>query len=98
MAAEGGHGASDSGAYIQHHLQNLQVCKAETGEWLWNDCAGNFWAMNVDSMFWSVLLGLIFVLVFRGTAKSGAQLRNRVANSRSRSAGSLAPPGTRPDR
>ena len=68
MAAEGGHGASDSGAYIQHHLQNLQVCKVD-GEWVWNDCAGNFWAMNVDSMFWAVLLGLIFVLLFRNTAK-----------------------------
>jgi F-type H+-transporting ATPase subunit a len=69
MAVEGGQGASDSGAYIQHHLQNLQVCKAESGEWVWNHCAGNFWAMNVDSMFWSVLLGLIFVFMFRGVAK-----------------------------
>jgi F-type H+-transporting ATPase subunit a len=69
MAAEGGHGAGDSGAYIQHHLQNLQVCKADSGEWVWNNCTGNFWAMNVDSMFWSVLLGLVFVFVFRGAAK-----------------------------
>jgi F-type H+-transporting ATPase subunit a len=69
MAAEGGHGASDSGAYIQHHLQNLQVCKADSGEWVWNHCTGNFWALNVDSMFWSVLLGLVFVFVFRGAAK-----------------------------
>jgi len=69
MAAEGGHGAQTSGEYIQHHLHNLQVCKAETGEWVWNQCSGNFWAMNVDSMFWSILLGLIFVLVFRGVAK-----------------------------
>ncbi len=69
MAAEGGHGPQTSGDYIQHHLQNLQVCKAETGEWVWNHCSGNFWAMNVDSMFWSVLLGLVFVLMFRGVAK-----------------------------
>jgi F-type H+-transporting ATPase subunit a len=69
MAAEGGHGASDSSAYIQHHLQNLQACKAESGEWVWNQCAGNFWAINVDSMFWSVLLGLIFVVLFRNVAK-----------------------------
>jgi F-type H+-transporting ATPase subunit a len=72
MAAEGGHGASDTGAYIQHHLQNLQVCKAESGEWVWNHCAGNFWAINVDSMFWSVLLGLVFVFVFRGAAKKSS--------------------------
>jgi len=72
MAAEGGHGGSDSASYIGHHLQNLQVCKAETGEWVWNHCAGNFWAMNVDSMFWSVLLGLIFVFFFRRAAKQSS--------------------------
>jgi len=69
MAAEGGHGALTSGDYIAHHLQNLQVCKAETGEWVWNHCAGNPMTINVDSMFWSVLLGLIFVVLFRGVAK-----------------------------
>ena len=26
-------------------------------------------AINVDSMFWSVLLGLVFVVLFRGVAK-----------------------------
>ena len=60
MAAEGGHGPQTSGDYIQHHLQNLQVCKAESGEWVWNQCAGNPMAINVDSMFWSVLLGVVF--------------------------------------
>jgi len=69
MAAEGGHGAETSSDYISHHLQHLQVCKAETGEWVWNHCAGNPMTLNVDSMFWSVLLGLIFVLMFRGVAK-----------------------------
>ena len=69
MAAEGGHGAATSSDYIAHHLQNLQVCKAETGEWVWNQCAGNPMAINVDSMFWSVLLGLVFVVLFRGVAK-----------------------------
>jgi len=69
MAAEGGHGPLTTGDYISHHLQNLQVCKAETGEWVWNQCAGNPMAINVDSMFWSVFLGLVFVVVFRGVAK-----------------------------
>ncbi len=67
--AEAGQGTSSSGDYISHHLQNLQVCKNEAGEWVWNQCAGNFWAMNVDSMFWSVLLGLVFVISFRNVAK-----------------------------
>jgi len=69
MAAEGGHGELTSSSYIEHHLQNLQVCKSETGEWVWNHCAGNPMAINVDSMFWSVLLGLVFVVLFRGVAK-----------------------------
>ena len=72
MAAEGGHGPQTSGDYITHHLQNLQVCKAETGEWVWNQCAGNPMAINVDSMFWSVFLGLIFVVLFRGAAKKSS--------------------------
>ena len=72
MAAEGGHGPQTSGEYITHHLQNLQVCKAETGEWVWNQCAGNPMAINVDSMFWSVLLGLVFVFFFRSAAKKSS--------------------------
>jgi F-type H+-transporting ATPase subunit a len=69
MASEGGHGPQTSGDYISHHLQNLQVCKAETGEWIWNQCAGNPIAINVDSMFWSVLLGLVFIVLFHGVAR-----------------------------
>ena len=71
MAVESGHGAQTSDEYIAHHLQNLQVCKAD-GEWVWNQCAGNFWAVNVDSMFFSVILGLVFVLIFRGAAKKAS--------------------------
>ena len=67
--AEAGHGPQTSGDYITHHLQNLQVCKNEAGEWVWNQCAGNMGAINVDSMFWSVLLGLIFAISFRNVAK-----------------------------
>jgi F-type H+-transporting ATPase subunit a len=69
MAAEGGHGPANSAEYITHHLQNLQVCKAESGDWVWNECAGNFWTINVDSMFWSVLLGTVFFLLFRKIAR-----------------------------
>ena len=72
MAAEGGHGPQTSGDYIAHHLQNLQVCKNETGEWIWNHCAGNPMAINVDSMFWSVLLGLIFCFMFWRVAKKSS--------------------------
>jgi F-type H+-transporting ATPase subunit a len=68
MASDSEHGAQSSGEYIAHHLQNLQVCKAD-GEWVWNHCAGNLIAINVDSMFFSVLLGLVFVWIFGRAAK-----------------------------
>jgi len=58
-----------SGEYIQHHLQNLQVCRTDNGEWLWNHCAGNPVAINVDSMFWSLFLGTVFIFLFRFSAK-----------------------------
>jgi F-type H+-transporting ATPase subunit a len=69
MASEGG--AYTSSEYIQHHLQNLQVCRAD-GEWIWNHCAGNPMAINVDSMFFSIILGLIFICLFRGVAKKAS--------------------------
>lgn len=72
MATEGGHGPQSSGDYIQHHLQNLQVCKTDNGEWLWNQCAGNPMAINVDSMFWSLFLGIIFVWLFGYAAKKAS--------------------------
>ena len=63
--AEAGHTASE---YIGHHLQNLTVCKAD-GEWVWNHCDGNFFAINVDSMFFAVLLGLVFLTIFGRMAR-----------------------------
>ena len=71
--ATGGHGET-SGEYIQHHLTNLQVCHVE-GQWVWNSpenpgvCKGNFWTLNVDSTAWSILLGLVFCVLFRRVAK-----------------------------
>ena len=63
--AESGHTA---GSYISHHLQHLTVCKKD-GDWVWNDCHGNFWAVNVDSMFFSVLLGVVLIWLFSRVAK-----------------------------
>jgi len=72
MATEGGLGPQSSGDYIQHHLQNLQICKTDNGEWLWNQCAGNPMAINVDSMFWSLFLGIIFIWLFGYAAKKAS--------------------------
>ena len=76
MAEEhtGGHGET-AGEYIQHHLTNLQVCRVD-GAWVWNTaenpavCRGNFWAVNVDTMGFSIVLGLVFAYLFRKVAKS----------------------------
>ena len=71
MAGEGGHGSQTSGEYITHHLQNLQVCKVDD-EWVWNQCAGNLMTINVDSMFWSVFLGLLFIWIFGSAARKAS--------------------------
>ncbi|MGH8252096.1 MAG: F0F1 ATP synthase subunit A [Steroidobacteraceae bacterium] len=63
--AEAGHSA---GEYITHHLQNLTVCKVD-GEWVWNQCHGNFYAVNVDSMFFAILLGFLLTFLFSRVAK-----------------------------
>jgi F-type H+-transporting ATPase subunit a len=55
--------------YIEHHLQNLQVCRGDDG-WVWNECAGNFWAINVDSMVFSVMLGVVLCFLFGRVAKN----------------------------
>ncbi len=69
MASEGGE--QTSAEYISHHLQNLQVCQVD-GSWVWNKCAGNPMAINVDSMFWSVLLGTIFIWSFWRAARKSS--------------------------
>ncbi len=71
MAAESGHGPQTSSEYIAHHLQNLQVCRVDD-EWVWNHCAGNPLAINVDSMFFSVILGVIFIWLFHSAAKKAS--------------------------
>jgi F-type H+-transporting ATPase subunit a len=46
----------------------LTLCKKD-GDWVWNDCKGNFWAVNVDSMGISIVLGLVFCTLFYRVAK-----------------------------
>jgi F-type H+-transporting ATPase subunit a len=71
MASEGG---QSSGDYIQHHLQNLQACNVD-GQWVTNIgqtkiCSGNIWAINVDTMFFTVMLGALFCGIFYKVAKN----------------------------
>ncbi len=63
-----------SGEYIKHHLQNLTYGKLPDGSWGFAHGAAEaqsmgFWAINVDSMVFSVVLGLIFLVLFRMVAK-----------------------------
>ena len=63
-----------SGEYIKHHLQNLTYGQHPDGAWGFAHDAAEakdmgFWAINVDSMLVSIVLGLLFLLLFRAVAK-----------------------------
>jgi len=60
--------------YIQHHLQNLTFGKLPSGEWGFAHTAEQakemgFWAFHVDTLGWSIAVGLLFVILFRLAAK-----------------------------
>ncbi|MDE0423077.1 MAG: F0F1 ATP synthase subunit A [Gammaproteobacteria bacterium] len=66
--------AEDAGGYIKHHLTNLTFGKHPEDGWGFAEnadeiAAMKFWAINVDSMFWSLALGVLFCTVFRIVAK-----------------------------
>ena len=55
--------------YIKHHLQNLTWGKHPENGWSIAHGAQEaadmgFWAIHLDSMFWSILLGTIFCALF----------------------------------
>ena len=60
--------------YIQHHLTNLTYGRFDNGEWGFAQNAADieamgFWAINVDTMFWSVTLGIVFLALFTTIAR-----------------------------
>lgn len=66
--------AETASGYIQHHLQNLTFGRLADGNWGFAHTAAEakemgFWAFHVDTLGWSVALGVIFVLIFRMAAK-----------------------------
>ena len=74
MAGDAGT-AITSTDYIKHHLQNLTFGKTHDGTWGVAHSAEEaaemgFWAIHLDSMGWSIALGLIFLTVFRSVAKN----------------------------
>ncbi len=76
MSGEG----QTAGEYIKHHLQNLTYGKfpqghEHAGQWGFAHNAQEakemgFMAIHVDTMFWSVLLGVLFLYLFRKVAKN----------------------------
>jgi len=66
--------AGSSTEYIKHHLTNLTFGNHPEHGWSFAHTAEEaqemgFWAFHVDSLGWSIALGLIFCLVFRSVAK-----------------------------
>ena len=62
--------AADTGSYINHHLTNAQMCMTDSGVAFNKACAdAGFWTLHVDTLGWSIVLGLIFLLTFRSVAK-----------------------------
>ena len=66
--------AETASGYIQHHLQNLTYGQLPDGSWGFAHSAAEakamgFWAFHLDTLGWSVALGLIFILLFRMAAK-----------------------------
>jgi len=66
--------AEDAGGYITHHLTNLTYGKHPEDGWGFAETAEKagemgFWSIHVDSIAWSVGLGIVFCLVFRSAAK-----------------------------
>jgi len=61
---------ASSGEYIKHHLQNLTYGQHADGTWGFAHGAAEakamgFWAINVDSMLFSIVLGVLFLFLFR---------------------------------
>ena len=74
-----------SAEYIKHHLTNLTFGQHPDGHWgfahsMQEAAEMGFWAIHVDSMLWSVLLGAVLMYSFRKAAKvatSGEEARDR---------------------
>ena len=63
--------------YIGHHLNNLQLDLRTFSLVDPHNHPATFWTLNIDSMFFSVVLGLLFLAMFRSVAKKGDQRRTR---------------------
>src|SRR6201995_486435 len=58
--------AHDAGSYIVHHLTFLQL---DLKTWKIVEGQAGFWVLNLDSVFFSLLLALVYVIIFRSAAR-----------------------------
>ena len=57
-------------SHIQHHLTNAKMCSTDAGLAFNKACTDSgFWTWHVDTLAWSIGLGLIFLWIFRSAAK-----------------------------
>ena len=82
-----------TGQYIGHHLQNLTFGNHPENGWSFAHSAAEaqamgFWAFHVDTMFWSLVLGVVFLLMFRTVAKKAGSAATSLLH---RPAGSAPP-------
>ena len=73
-------------SYIEHHLTNLTYGQLPDGSWgiartQEEISQMGFWAIHLDTMFWSVLLGSLFLVLFmvaarRATTEAPGALQN----------------------
>lgn len=55
--------------HIQHHLTNAKMCSTDAGLAFNKACSDSgFWTWHVDTLAWSIGLGLLFLWVFKSAA------------------------------
>lgn len=56
-------------SHIQHHLTNAKMCSTDAGLAFNKACADSgFWTWHIDTLAWSIGLGILFLWIFRSAA------------------------------
>jgi len=56
-------------SHIQHHLTNAKMCSTDAGLAFNKACSdAGFWTWHIDTLAWSIGLGLLFLAIFRSAA------------------------------
>ena len=56
-------------SHIQHHLTNAKMCSTDSGLAFNKACSDSgFWTWHIDTLAWSIGLGILFLWIFRRAA------------------------------